>query len=745
MRCAVRPLFGLLFTLVVAGLGAQGQSGSVRLTLNPVDLEFLLEGVKEAAAGDLNGTLCVYGDRAFPVMAASSRSGALEPVMAAARLEHGRIIVFSHTAYLEQDTWAVADSLRLLKNVVQWLAARKNKPRIGVYKIDGLAARLRGLGWDARDIQLDGRPTVDVILLLGRMVRDADVTTLLRYIRNGGGLAIGAVGFLLEARSPDKDLGTEVPANRLTAEAGVVFGRGVVDSGNFQITGPPAELLHAGRAMDLYESGALTWPQVRQARVTLLRAAADLPQDDHSVLPRLNRVKGKALPTPTTPLKEEDLASCLALACEVRRLRRAPPERTPAHPAAEAFPGSVPREAPRITAQVLVQPSGWRTGWFGAGLYAAPGETVIVRVPPAFADKGLSVIVGAHTDLLWDQPAWYRVPQISVQRPIRKPETLVANAFGGAIYLSVPEGARVGDFVATVTGAVRSPRYVHGQTSSDEWRASIRALPGPWAEMESDKIVLTIPSSVIRKLEDPAALMNEWEKISDLVSDLAGLPDWRARAERMVTDVQISVGIMHAGYPVMMNLNRAETLVSVGDLRHCPFGERAQDKDTGGFFHELGHNVQSPLWVFDGAAEPTASLFPLYVFEKHCGIPVSSHPRGNPEFRRQQITRLHTGKGNFELWKVDQLLNLTMYVQMQQAFGWDAFKRVFAQYLMLPESEQPKSDAEKRDQWLVRFSRQVRRNLGPFFQAWGVPTTEEARASISDLPVWMPEELAAPR
>ena len=64
---------------------------------------------------------------------------------------------------------------------------------------------------------------------------------------------------------------------------------------------------------------------------------------------------------------------------------------------------------------------------------------------------------------------------------------------------------------------------------------------------------------------------------------------------------------------------------------------------------------------------------------------------------------------------------------------------MFALYRDLPAAQRPKSDAEKRDQWLVRFSRAVGRNLGPFFQAWGVPTSEKARVSIADLPAWMPD------
>jgi hypothetical protein len=39
---------------------------------------------------------------------------------------------------------------------------------------------------------------------------------------------------------------------------------------------------------------------------------------------------------------------------------------------------------------------------------------------------------------------------------------------------------------------------------------------------------------------------------------------------------------------------------------------------------------------------------------------------------------------------------------------------------------------------MVRMSRATGRNLGPFFQAWGVPTTDAARRSIAGLPAWMP-------
>ncbi|MBM3890675.1 MAG: hypothetical protein FJ388_16295, partial [Verrucomicrobia bacterium] len=54
--------------------------------------------------------------------------------------------------------------------------------------------------------------------------------------------------------------------------------------------------------------------------------------------------------------------------------------------------------------------------------------------------------------------------------------------------------------------------------------------------------------------------------------------------------------------------------------------------------------------------------------------------------------------------------------------------------------ELPKNDGEKRDQWLVRFSKTVGKNLGPFFQAWGIPVSQSALDEISKLPAWMPAD-----
>ena len=134
----------------------------------------------------------------------------------------------------------------------------------------------------------------------------------------------------------------------------------------------------------------------------------------------------------------------------------------------------------------------------------------------------------------------------------------------------------------------------------------------------------------------------------------------------------------------------------------------------------------------------TVNLFTLYAYEFLCGIPVAENENASAAFRAEQMARYDFDNPDFEQWKREPFLALVMYVQLQQEFGWDAYRQVFATYRALPDSERPKNDGEKRDQWMVRFSRQVGRNLGPFFDAWGVPTSQAAWNAVSDLPEWLP-------
>lgn len=72
--------------------------------------------------------------------------------------------------------------------------------------------------------------------------------------------------------------------------------------------------------------------------------------------------------------------------------------------------------------------------------------------------------------------------------------------------------------------------------------------------------------------------------------------------------------------------------------------------------------------------------------------------------------------------------------QLQEAFGWDPFIQLFAEYQTL--SDIPQDNAGKMNLWVKKFSGKVQRNLAPFFKAWGWPVQEEVAESLAGLPPW---------
>ncbi len=80
-----------------------------------------------------------------------------------------------------------------------------------------------------------------------------------------------------------------------------------------------------------------------------------------------------------------------------------------------------------------------------------------------------------------------------------------------------------------------------GVTTAAQW-SLLRTAPSPWAELEFDNIILTVPSDAVRNLERPDELAALWNEIMKGIADLAAKPHKFPRKERFVADVQISHG-----------------------------------------------------------------------------------------------------------------------------------------------------------------------------------------------------------
>ncbi|XP_017591324.1 PREDICTED: TRPM8 channel-associated factor 2 [Corvus brachyrhynchos] len=366
-----------------------------------------------------------------------------------------------------------------------------------------------------------------------------------------------------------------------------------------------------------------------------------------------------------------------------------------------------------------------KTAWRSTGLYLPEGHTAVITCPCLVVGAGLKVQVGCHTDDLSQAKELKRAPVVIRTCDIACQKQSISCLWGGLIYIVVPAKSVLGNVPITVEGAVRAPFFKLGETCERQWEACIRHYPAPWAELAVENLILTVPSDSIHHMEDPRPLLTLWNEIMVAISKLAAIPAKFPRPERIVTDVQISCGWMHSGYPIMGHLDSTKEML---DVKHM--------KTTGlwGPIHELGHNQQQQAWEFPPhTTEATCNLWSVYVHEEVLGIPRhQAHQALRPQCRKERIKDYLKKGAQLKDWNVWTALET--YLQLQEGFGWDPFTHLFSDYQKM--SSIPKDNTSKMNLWAQKFSQQVNKNLAPFFTAWGWPIKKELSVELSSLPSW---------
>lgn len=419
-----------------------------------------------------------------------------------------------------------------------------------------------------------------------------------------------------------------------------------------------------------------------------------------------------------------------------------PADEVTVHPTAADFPGSVPADAPRVHRSFTFPLKLPR--WESTAIYAAPGEKLTVTVSPADAKLGLKVIIGCHTDNISRSTKWTRFPVISRHFKITQPITIVANAFGGLVYIDVPRNPALGgwhiktyggygwlgenranvpgSFDVKIDGGVAAPLYVLGKTTPAQW-AQMQKSVAPFGELASDKVIFSMQTAALARLADPAPVMKFWSRVIDDEAYLAGWPAQPAPPERFVTDRQISAGYMHSGYPVMAHLDAPKHMLDIKFLT---------TKGDWGPFHEFGHNHEGQAYTFGSDfVEVDVNLFSMYIMQKLVGREMTAHP-ALKNVDKLLAERIGTDK------KGNPWQNLAIFIKTIQAFGWDPLRHTLATYATPHGCDGIKTRDQKTNQWILRYSEATKHNLADYYAAFGLTCTPATREAIKGLPKWMP-------
>jgi hypothetical protein len=369
------------------------------------------------------------------------------------------------------------------------------------------------------------------------------------------------------------------------------------------------------------------------------------------------------------------------------------------------------------------------------GCYLAPGSIAEVTVPRSMVNKRFSIRVGAHSWDLIKKPRIKRLDRVSMVYPIEAIDTSIANPLGGGIYIEVPYLADAGKVKVRIRNAARSPFFSarhFDKTTLDLWQKTERHHPGPWADFESDKFMMQVPTKWIYNYDDPVTLMQDWDKSMDIVSELFGLPLVRPKTVLYLqVDVIFRGSANFPGYPqsnFRYNPDKAEN----GNSNHWLLKGPQSSGQT--IFHELGH---AHLFTkFRGEVEAVVNVPFVAVLNRGFGIDLDTafgRSFGKEYISLDQAAIMWMVTDNFRKGNPMNISNSQAnevryqhrgygkYVEIAKLFGWgvleDFWHSVNLDYL---KGIEYRRNSDPTDNRILRLSQKAGADLTPLVHFWGV-------------------------
>jgi hypothetical protein len=364
------------------------------------------------------------------------------------------------------------------------------------------------------------------------------------------------------------------------------------------------------------------------------------------------------------------------------------------------------------------------------GTYLAPGTIATVTVPQVLVGKGYQVRVGSHSWDFFRLPELHRLDRVSLLYDINATEIQVSGPLGGGIYIEVPYLSDNGIVEIEIKNAVPSPYFSampFHTTTLEEWKNTQRHHQAPWADFQTEKFMMNVPTEWIYKLEDPASLLAEWDMSMDATNELMGFPVERGKETLYAqADLAIPYGFHATGYPAVNAwydpneaYGGAHDDYLVTSPKHAGYVE----------FHEMGHGYLFPKLEPD--IESTVNLLHVAALNRKLGFSLDeafqkSAPSGNASRTVDNAAifwmMMQDFKNNKPMNALDksyQHQGHANYVEVVRLFGWDVLANYWKTYMLEAPETSPIDDGNT-DTILLRLSQAVGVDLRPLFHFWGI-------------------------
>ncbi|MDA1679754.1 putative mucin/carbohydrate-binding domain-containing protein [Bacillus cereus group sp. TH152-1LC] len=347
------------------------------------------------------------------------------------------------------------------------------------------------------------------------------------------------------------------------------------------------------------------------------------------------------------------------------------------------------------------------------GIYAAPNEKITIEIK---GNQSIQAFIGTRS---YDE----KDPE---KFDLKPGKNVISSSNGGILYFYNMNDE--GEVTASVTnGGSHFPLFILGKHTKKDFDEMLKKYKDPYAvELKGERSLITASYSAVQDHmndTDPTKLMKLHDKIIRLENAVAGLSEdgigvvkspnhYVQFVEKRNPDEDdfMFATNYHTGYiPSAMN--------RVLDIE-------VLEKDGWGPWHEVGHLHQQRAWDWDAVGEVTVNIYSLAV-QKALGnkLDMEEHYEKSFEYLQRPI----------EERVIDEINPLTMFWQLNVVYGEHFYPRLHQAYRLLPQSEMPASDEEKKQMFVYMTSKVAGQNLIPFFEEWGLTPNDDIREKIEKL------------
>ncbi|WP_142309157.1 putative mucin/carbohydrate-binding domain-containing protein [Bacillus cereus] len=344
------------------------------------------------------------------------------------------------------------------------------------------------------------------------------------------------------------------------------------------------------------------------------------------------------------------------------------------------------------------------------GIYAEPNEEITIDIK---GTQSIQAFIGTRS---YDE----KDPE---EFDLKPGKNVISSSRGGILYFYNMNNE--GEVTASVTnGGSHFPLFILGKHTKKDWDEMLKKYKDPYAvELKGERSLITTTYDSVQKYmknTNPTDLMKLHDKIIRLENAVAGLSEDSVGVAKSPTHyVQfvekrkpakgdfMFAKHYHTGYiPTAMN--------RVLDIE-------VLEKDGWGPWHEVGHLHQQEPWKWSKVREVTVNIYSLAV-QKALGnqLEMDEHYKNSFEYLEKPKAERF----------IDDINPLTMFWQLNVVYGEHFYPRLHQAYRLLPQSEMPHSDEEKKQLFIYMTSQVAGQNLIPFFEEWGLTPNDDIREKI---------------